>query len=100
MSNTLKRSFNLPDGKVAFGSTVPCRGNGMSLGLYNGTTYGGMQKMSGSQVSLDSRNYGNPVSTSASSTSGINGVLGVTNEASKSGIVADLSGGLNMVIKF
>ena len=56
--------------------------------------------MSGSQISLDSRNYGNPVSTSASSTSGINGVLGVTNEASKSGIVADLSGGLNMVIKF
>ena len=51
-----------------------------------------------SKDSLYGLNVGNTVSGSSTSTKA--GALGLTTDPTKSGIVADLSGGLNMVIKF
>ena len=97
------RSFNIPNGKTAFGTTIPVRGNGISVGLTNGITNAGLN--SGFPQDYPalaiSGGYGQPVSNSwVGSSPVVNGKLGITTDASKSGIVADISAGATVIIKY
>lgn len=75
------------------GTTAPVIGNGVTLGLYNGTTYAGL-KANGTDGLEDSASlYGSTVGTT-NSTGGqmtnLSGV-GITTDATKSGLIADLT---------
>lgn len=80
-----------PDVAIAVGGSTPVVGNGMSLGLTNGTKYGGLAVLS-ADMRLSPSSYGASVSSTTPTESAVNGVMGVTTEAEKSGLVADLSG--------
>lgn len=104
MSNTLIRSFNLPNGKVAFGMSIPCKGNGMTLGLTDGTNNVGLRLSSGEGylTTSASSGYGSVIGI-VSSSFGIasnNKLGGITTDPTKSGVVADLSDGQIVVIKY
>lgn len=79
--------------------TVPVVGNGKSLGLTDGTNNAGLFWSSGSISghTLSSKNsYGVDIATSStwnSANLGSNKVVGVTSDATKSGLVAQLSSG-------
>ena len=73
---------------------APVVGNGMAVGLTNGSSYGGLYSNDSSAGALGSRAgmYGTPVSTTVSpSGAALNGCIGVTTDATKSGIEADLT---------
>ena len=73
--------------------TVPVVGNGMTLGLTNGTNLVGLNS-SAVQTNRDmftTDAYNVNVTTSTSSATGVLGKLGVTTDGSKSGLIADLS---------
>ncbi len=74
--------------------TAPVKGNGMVLGLTNGTNNFGIvgnTATSNNQL-YDTTKYGASItSTSPTGSVGQNGVMGVTSDGTKSGIVADLA---------
>lgn len=72
---------------------IPCKGNGMTLGLTNGTRDGGLNGYYNDfWRNLDPTLYGKNVGTSGSSQWGqANKSVGVTTDSTKSGIVADTS---------
>lgn len=89
-----------PDVGIGLTGNVPVVGNGMSLGLTNGTVFGGL--VTSDRVALQSK-YGIPVSsTNPIGNDFVEGNLGVptteqlAGDLSKSGLVADL-GALNSV---
>lgn len=93
-------SFNIPNGKTAFGTTIPVRGNGMTLGLTDGTNYGGMRATDISNLIANTGSYGRNIGSAASGPN-INYLsVGITQDASKSGIVADISAGATVIIKY
>lgn len=71
--------------------TSPVVGNGISLGLTNGTIDGGLMN-SGTENFANSLIYGENISSTFPSTggTGLTGKLGVTTEAEKSGLVANV----------
>ena len=78
--------------------TAPVVGNGMTLGLTNGTLNVGLDgtlaNYSPSALGCDSNLFGKDVGTTVSqqwNTSGVGYGLGVTNDSTKSGLVAQLS---------
>ena len=76
------------------GGEAPVAGNGIALGLTDGTNNAGLVQSSSSPYRLDnaSGSYGVSIGTSLSGQSVTNGVAyGVTTDASKSGIIADLA---------
>lgn len=81
--------------------TVPVIGNGKTLGLTNGTVNFGSYKSTSSNAprfGLSSRDYGKSIGASISdsaNTEGNDTVIGLTQNPSQSGVVADLS---NVVI--
>lgn len=85
---------------IPLATSAPVVGNGMSLGLTNGTTNGGLGQ-SGSQgvdylrLYANTQHYGENITNNTYISSGGNdpmaGILGVTNDATKSGLIADLS---------
>jgi hypothetical protein len=104
-----KRTFNLPDGKIAFGSTVPVKGTGVATGfmdgygntaaLYNALnsgqsgTYYGLSLLSNINQTLPKYGAGTDrVNTDIA--------VGITTDSSKSGIVAELSSGATAIIKY
>ena len=73
-------------------NNIPVIGNGMTLGLTNGTDNAGTVWVSGAALDTKKTQYGQPVSSaSQSSSDGIAGVIGVTTDGTKSGIIADLT---------
>lgn len=86
-----------PGVELPLGTTAPVTvyGNGMILGLTNGTTYGGLYDPSSSSENLLVRNdlYGKPVGSSSSVAVNTTNGVGLTTDPSKSGIVGtvDLS---------
>ena len=97
--NTSSETFRLPI-KVkqkylnAINGNMPVVGNGMTLGLTNGTDLAGLANVSTSPYHTDVRTtmYGTSVgSTLATGNLTKQGGLGVTTDASKSGIVAKVS---------
>lgn len=92
--NTADTTFRLPiKVKLASGNAVV--GNGMTLGLTNGTNNGGLIKSSTSSTYLFSNinSYGSDVSsTPATGGSDVIGTIGVTTDPTKSGIETSSSG--------
>ena len=98
-------SFNIPNGKTAFGTTIPVKGNGSVIGMTNGSanfglTVGANGSITG-VVSATTGGYGQtlPASKGHDTTTG-NANFGLTTDTSKSGIVADLSSGAVVIIKY
>lgn len=99
--------LNIPQG------TIPCRGNGIAIGVKGNLTSGGLGyrglglPSTGSNVDTWSKTgYGLPI-TSTPTGNGPSwkntSLIGLTDEADKSGIVADFSSGTvtcNYVIKY
>lgn len=81
-----------PDVLLPLGDTAPVMGNGMTLGLTDGTNLTGLFNNNGDNVTVKSATYGLNVG-STSSTSGLRETktLGITTDPTKSGIIADLS---------
>lgn len=71
-------------------STVPVKGNGMTLGLTNGTNNYGFIGYGGGAYGIISQ-YGEAVKTGTTTGSNMNGNIGLTTDSSKSGVIADLS---------
>lgn len=74
-------------------STAPVKGTGMTLGLTDGARLGATVTSSGGAFTGIQNEYGKPVGTSTSQSSYFQAGkgIGVTNDASKSGLVADTS---------
>ena len=74
------------------GGTAPVIGNGMTLGLTNGTNNYGLSGWSGDTYTQVIPNiYGQPVGISGSGSANRSLSLGVTSDPTKSGIIAQLS---------
>jgi microcystin-dependent protein len=104
-------TFNIPNMIYRqIDATIPCKGNGTTLGMTDGENLFGMAELVAPGASTarmfgpNASSYGSSVGTSASSTSdGINKVsVGITTDSTKSGIVADTSSfaTANMIIKY
>lgn len=77
------------------GKNAPVIGNGMTLGLTDGTDNYGLQGSSVDGLSTGKGAYGTAVGTAISAINAPNKNLGVTTDGSKSGMVADLSENTN-----
>lgn len=91
-----------PAVRIPVGTTAPVVGNGKVLGLYDGHEYSGLTRGAGSDHDLAAflSNYGANVGTigsGASSSTSLAG-FGVTTDAEKSGLVADLSNSTGLSI--
>lgn len=89
-------TFNLPNYttyKFVTSATVSVKGNGKTLGLTNGSVNVGLSAISGSPPVLRTSVYGTNVGTAHSGTTGstTTGSLGVTTDASKSGLTGTAS---------
>ena len=95
--NTAEETFRLPldtiDHPINSTGTLPVVGNGMTLGLTNGSDYVGLAQSGGSTNRADMYlgAYGKDVGSSNLGTSGPAGSYGITTNPTKSGIVADLT---------
>lgn len=78
---------------LPLGSIAPVRGNGMTLGLTDGTNYAGASGSNSVGFSYVSENYGKPINTqSGTNISLANGrSFGITTDSEKSGMVVDLT---------
>ena len=71
------------------GETLPVRGNGMTLGLTDGSVNLAIFEKSGDGVNGAENLFGSYIGTTAGSNYGQSGGLGVTTNSDKSGIVAE-----------
>lgn len=80
---------------LSVNTSVPVKGNGMTLGLTNGTTNSGLSVHDSSQTynwrMINPNAYGKSVSSTPSQSNGTIGDLGVTTDSSKSGIVGTVT---------
>ena len=105
-------TFNLPNASnivTGVNTNVPCKGNGITLGMTDGTNLFGVNlRLSGAtarSLMPDTNIYGSPVgSSSTTSTAGnTNTSIGVTTDATKSGIVGTVTRSvlsINFAIKY
>lgn len=70
-------------------NSLPVIGNGTTIGLTNGTNTGGLAASSYVYAKVDK--YGTPVGTTIGSGTNLSNTVGLTTEADKSGMIADLS---------
>ena len=101
---------NIPNGRIISGNNLGVIGNGMTLGLTNGTTNLGLQQQGytpdGYRVNpLQAANgsYGKTVGSDMSAASGYPKVtLGITTDAINSGVIADISNQVSVkyIIKY
>ena len=81
-----------PGVELPLGGTAPVCGNGMSLGLTNGTDYFVMANNNGAaNIAKSTSAYGSNISPNGASTQNTEGVYGVTTDPTKSGLVVDLN---------
>lgn len=73
----------------AYNDVAPVVGNGMTLGLTNGTTNFGMT-LTANALDANTAEYGKPVSTTGTNGNGVYGTYGITTDPTKSGIEAHL----------
>ena len=102
-------TFNLPNGGVLFGNNFPVMGNGMTLGLMNGsgkfygaTGYNGSGSATASfSLNMSSLTYGSSVGSYAPNISSYPGIttLGITTDPDNSGIVVQPNT-LKCIIKY
>lgn len=78
---------------VSVSMSVAIKGNGIALGLTNGSVSGAMVKQSGAELSWCDNTLGAAVSSTAvGQRTGQNGTIGITTDASKSGLTGSGSG--------
>lgn len=104
-----KRTFNLPNysgAKLITGNNIPVTGNGTALGLTNGAEQGGLTSKNDNissviftHISAQTSKYNTNVTSSGTgiSITGMVGVLGITTDPTKSGMVADMSNFQNVL---
>lgn len=89
---------------MAFGISIPCKGNTITLGFTDGTHNFGFQVVGGGSWPygmFDTNNYGSDVGTAGGGAFiEQHKTLGITTDPTKSGVVADLSDGQIVVIKY
>ena len=78
-------------GAYKLGEEAPVKGTGMTLGLTTGSHNYGFCASSNTVFNVSSSGYGSPLPGTGSTAGAENNWLGVTTDATKSGIVADLS---------
>lgn len=84
---------------IPLGQTAPVIGNGMTLGLTDGTNTGGLAGGSNGLLSIQGPNYSDPIGTSYKSGSvGLSKTVSITTDPTKSGLVADLSAAVSATI--
>ena len=89
--NTSDSTFRLPlKTKLASGNAVV--GNGMTLGLTNGTQLGGLQEENDNTIRVRKNAYGKPIGTSWQEGDMYDMTLGITTDPTKSGIQTSDSG--------
>ena len=95
-------TFNLPNGTLRLlGDTVPVVGNGITIGLTDGSKNAGMNMNITYGLSALVGNYGKPVGSSLGSGTTAQETLGLTTDSTKSGMIADLSATeINLLIKY
>lgn len=103
-------TFNLPNlmnVKLLKDSSVPVKGTGLSLGLTNGTQYGAMAmtsdyRMFKGYTDKYGSNVGSIPAGSSANEMTVQRTVGVTTDARYSGIIADISSGVNanFIIKY
>lgn len=78
---------------IPIGTSAPIIGNGLAIGLTDGTNLGGLNTASGSALNVQTGNYGANVgaATSGSNLTSLKNI-GLTTDPDKSGLIADLSG--------
>lgn len=81
-----------PDVNLPLGGTAPVVGNGRTIGFTNGTVFGGLANVQSYGIICTSSAYGSAVGTTDSTGSVTPySTVGLTTDASKSGMIADLS---------
>ena len=94
--NTTDETFKLPlkNGSEGMFGGAAVVGNGLALGLYDGTAYNGLLYNTSSSLSGRANVYGSSVGQtgSGSSTLGNNAAIGVTTDPAKSGLVTTQGG--------
>lgn len=86
--------------------SIPCKGNGITLGLTNGINNYGLSKSTSSVLTwapliANDKTYGTNVgNTQDARSENIAISFGITTDPTKSGVVADLSDGQIVVIKY
>ena len=85
-------TWTLVSSGIVKAGDIPCKGNGMTLGLTNGTVNGGLSTTSAGDLNLRAAQtvYGANISSNDGATAA-KGNYGVTLDETKSGIVADTS---------
>ena len=95
MTSSLPWPQKGPGVELPLGGTAPVVGNGMTLGLMagpGGSVRGGLLQGASYTMHVDPSVYGDPAGTEGSTGSQVNPYsVGVTTDADKSGLVADLS---------
>lgn len=87
--DTANQRFKIPRSKHQRYGNSPVIGNGMTLGLTNGTIYGAFRGTTGAGTTIDNSLYGAPVGTSGTSVAQISQTgVGVTEDPAKSGMVS------------
>lgn len=79
---------------LPLGTTAPVVGNGMSLGLTDGTNKAGLRRATNaSELSANNASYGATLPGTNTSNTNIpaSAILGITTDATKSGMIADLT---------
>lgn len=79
-----------PQTYLPLGISAPVVGNGMALGMTNGTNNYGTT-LDSSRILCNASVYGQPVSTTGASGASSVGVVGLTKDGEKSGVEADLT---------
>ena len=99
-------TFNLPNlmnVKLLKGSSIQVKGNGITLGLTDGTNNQGLH-FGNLGITYTTLDYGVPAGTSGGSSGAVvsNKTAGLTTDPEKSGIIADISTGIsaNYIIKY
>ena len=72
----------------AIAGNIPVAGTGISLGLTNGVINVGLDANGSATLLASSNAYGATVTNTTATTTGLNGVLGVTTDETKSGLIA------------
>lgn len=86
--------------------SIPCKGNGMTLGLTDGKNDYGLSKSSSTVLSwapliANNKTYGTDVGNTQDALSENKAIsFGITTDPTKSGVVADISDGQIVVIKY
>jgi hypothetical protein len=81
------------------------KGNGMTLGVTDGTLFGGTYSQNGGTNSgcfqISQGDFGGQIGTSSSDSSFNNGkLIGITTDSSKSGIIVEINLNIHYCIKF